>query len=399
MYDAWLHLAEALRSEGRAIEAIDAYQRAAALHADDPQPHHQLARLLQGLGRLDEALACYDEAIQRNPRYASAHFHRGLLRLQLGELAEGWRDYEWRWHCPDGTWPRDYFTQPVWDGSSLAGKTILIHGEQGVGDEVMFASCLPDVIAQAKRVIVLCQPRLGRLFARSFPQAQIETQPRGFEHLWQPPAKANIDVQIAAGSLPRYLRGSEAAFPRREQFLYADPAQIAQWQARFAELGAGLKVGISWKAGVSPDQQQLRSTTLNAWLPVLQTPGAQFIDLQYGDHTSDLLAARQFDNVKIHRWADGDPLGDLDRFATQISALDLVISVGNATVHLAGALGVTTWNLLPTFGGWRWPLQGEETPWYRSVRVLRQSQPCAWQPLFADVAERLKSRIAGQMVP
>ncbi len=395
-YDAWYFLADALRAEGRSIEAIDGFRRAAAIRNDDPQPHHQLGRLLHDLGRLDEALACYDRAIERNPQLAPARFHRGLLRLQLGDLAAGWRDYEWRWHSGEGARPRDYFSQPLWDGSSLAGKTILIHGEQGVGDEVMFASCLPEMIAQAGRVIVLCQPRLLRLFARSFPQARVESQPRGFEHLWRAPRDLRFDLQIPAGSLPRYLRTHEKDFARSQHFLHADSPQQAAWQARLAELGPGLKVGISWRAGVGPDEQHARSTPIESWLPVLQTAGAHFIDLQHGEHTADLLAARQFENVKIHRWSDADPLGDLDRFAAQISALDLVISVGNATVHLAGALGVPTWNLLPTFGGWRWPRQGEEARWYRSVRVLRQPQPCAWEPLMAEVAQRLGRRIAEQ---
>jgi tetratricopeptide (TPR) repeat protein/ADP-heptose:LPS heptosyltransferase len=357
---------------------------------------NSLGITLADQGRLDEALACYDEALQISGEHAypNAHANRAFALLQLGCFAEGWREYEWRWQCPDAPGQaRDHLRAPQWNGTSLAGKTILIHGEQGVGDEIMFASCYADVIQQAAHTAITCEPRLERLFRRSFPSATIIAVVRGLEHQWQIPPRLNVDVHIAAGSLPMHLRQTEASFSRSASFLQADPMLVARWRERFAALGPGLKIGISWKAGQKPKDRRLRTTQLEQWRPILETPRVHFVNLQHGDCAEEIAACERSPGVKVHHWRDADNRNDLDGLAARMAALDLVISVGNANVHLAGALGVPAWSLLPCHGGWRWLAGRSDSLWYTSVRLCRQTAPGDWTGLFLRVGQELLNRL------
>lgn len=377
---------------GRPADAERSFRRAIELQQPTPRELvNSLGLMLADQGRLDEALSCYDEAlrIRRDAAYPLAHVHRAFALLHLGRYAEGWLEYEWRWQCPDAGRPRTHLRPPAWDGSSLANKTILIHGEQGVGDELMFATSYPDILRQAKKSIIVCEPRLECLFRRSFPGATIISVVRGLEHNWQIPAQLGVDVQIAAGSLPLHLRTSEAAFPRQQQLLMADASLVARWRERFAPLGDKLKVGISWRAGEKPKDIRLRTTTLLQWASLLQTPGVEFINLQHGDCRAELADVEKSLGVQIHHWADADNRNDLDGLAARMAALDLVISVGNANIHLAGALGVPAWSLLPCHGGWRWLAGRSDTPWYASVRLFRQHKPGDWEELFLRVGQEL----------
>ena len=168
---------------------------------------------------------------------------------------------------------------------------------------------------------------------------------------------------------------------------------------RFAALGGLLRVGISWRAGGQPAEHRKRSINLADWEPLLAVSGIEWVNLQYGDTSQERAWTQAELGVTIHDWSDGDPLVDLDGFAARLSALDLVISVGNATVHLAGALGVNTWAILPQTPNWRWGLSGDQSRWYSSVRLVRRSCADSWQPAIRQIAEQLSSRIAAQFGP
>ena len=193
------------------------------------------------------------------------------------------------------------------------------------------------------------------------------------------------------GSLPRYLRSNRESFPARRRYLAADPAQTDVWRRRYSEIGEGLNVGISWQGGAKPDVRRLRSTSLEKWMPLLSTPGVQFINVQYGETDAELAAIRNRTGVTIHDWDDADPLVDLDNFAAQISALDLVISVDNSTVHMAAAVGRPVWTLLPFSPNWRWMLEDESSPWYSTMRLFRQPGLNDWPAVFEKVARELKT--------
>jgi ADP-heptose:LPS heptosyltransferase len=209
------------------------------------------------------------------------------------------------------------------------------------------------------------------------------------EHQWQIPERMHVDCHVAAGSLPLHLRPNESSFPRCAKLLKPDPAAVARWRERFTALGPGLKIGISWRAGDKPKERRLRSTRLEQWLPLLKASPCQFINLQHGDCTAEIDEMRRQSDIAVHHWRDADNRNDVDGLAARIAALDLVVSVGNANVHLAGALGIPAWSLLPAHGGWRWLAGRSDTLWYGSVRLFRQATAGDWDGLFLRVRQEL----------
>ncbi len=380
-----VNLAAVRHDQERYDEAQSLLARAIALRPAAHQAHHNLGRVLQAQGQLEEALRSFDTALVIEPNEPEARLNRAYTLLQLGRYSEGWAQYEWRWHAKSAAGGPRNLPQPLWNGSPLAGRTILVHAEQGVGDEVMFASCYRDLISEGAHCTITCDQRLAPLFRRSFPTATLLPVIRGQED-WHEIARQRCDFQTPAGSLPRYLRGNAESFPRQASFLVADERRVQIWRSRLAALGQGPKIGISWRAGTHCIEVRQRSTALAAWRDLLAARGVHFVNLQYGDCAGEIAELQTRHAITVHHWPEVDPLIDLDGFAAQIAALDLVISVGNATVHLAGALGKPTWALLPCHWGWRWLAGRTDTAWYRSVRLFRLNRPNHWQALF----ERLR---------
>jgi ADP-heptose:LPS heptosyltransferase len=193
-----------------------------------------------------------------------------------------------------------------------------------------------------------------------------------------------IDVQVPIGDLPRYLRPALTSFPTRRSFLQANATRMQFWRDRLDRLGSGPKIGIAWRAGSRPQDRLRRSAPLAHWQSLLKCPGAQFVSLEYGDCEAEVEACRRAGGT-LHTLSDISPQNNLDELAATIGALDLVVSVANAGTHLAGALGVPTWAMLPRYQGWWWPLDRAEMPWYPNVRVLRQADDGAWPGLLAMV--------------
>ncbi len=383
--EAHYNLGNALQRQENLDEAKACYERALELDPDYIAAHNNLATILYEYGDLEGVRAHYEHALRVCPEY-QANWNYALYQLLMGDFENGWKNYEWRWEKE--TRERG-FAHPVWDGSPLSGQRILLFAEQGVGDEIMFAQCLPEIIEQAAECLVECDPRLVPLFARSFPKAKVLARPID-AMLDESGCLPGIDVQAALGSLPRYLRANLDAFPQRETLLQPGGELREKWQSRLAELGAGLKVGISWRGGDKKETRRVRSSTLDRWANLFAVEGVHFINLQYGDCRQEIEEAHENLGVCIHDWEDADPLRDMDNFAAQISALDLVISIDNSTVHMAGSLGIPTWVLLPTPPDWRWMLDREDTPWYPSLRLLRQPQPGEWAPVFGRATDELK---------
>ena len=381
------NLGNTYKDQWKLDDAADSYRRALDLKPEFSAAHVNLGVVLKRQGKLDDAIASHERAVEIGPQDAEANFHLALALLLNGDFKQGWEKYEWRWQYE--AIPRE-FVAPVWDGSPLEGRSLLVYAEQGVGDEIMFASCLPEIINQTSRCVVECDPRLVRLLARSFPLAEVIPRPidrQGAGNVEFPP----VDLQIAMGSLPRYLRSDADCFPAQCRFLAAENQLVEKWRIRCRELGDGLKIGISWRGGGSPAIQQRRSTSLADWNALFSLAGVHFVNLQYGDATDELAAVRAQSGVTIHDWEDADPLKDLDQFAAQIAALDMVISVDNSTVHLAGALGVPVWTLLPFAPNWRWRLERVGTPWYPTMTLYRLPRLDDWGAVFDRVAADLKS--------
>lgn len=385
--EVYFNLGNAFREQGLLEQAVGNYHKALYFNPDDFQSRVNLAVTHKDRAEPAKAVLCYQHVLRDRPDNAEARFNRALLRLQAGDYQFGWDEYEWRWKYNEVP-PRFQF--PEWDGSSLEEKTILIYAEQGVGDEVMFASCLPQMIQNAKQCLVECEPRLLPLLERAFPQARFLAKPAD-QNRQMNEILASVNCQSAIGSLPRWLRRSTAEFPPAKPYLLPDPQQRNYWKNRLADLGSGLKIGISWRGGKDVDVRRKRSTTLTQWKTLLKTPNVHWLNLQYGDCSAEL---RQFQNESdaiIHDFDELDPLADLDGFAALISELDLVISIDNSTVHLAGASGIPTWILLPHVADWRWLRNQETTPWYSSVKLFRQPARDDWTSLFQQVSHALQT--------
>ena len=329
------NLGDVLRCENRFDEAAECYRRALDADPEFVAAHVNLGLTHKEQGDLTAAIACNDRALEIDPEFVEARINRAFIWRLMGDLDRGWREYEWRWRAE--SLPQR-FNEPVWDGNPAPGKTLLVYAEQGVGDEIMFASCIPDVTGQVGKCIVECDARLVGLYSRSFPNAEFVAR---HDESCPAPASAfaKFDLQIAIGSIPQFVRSSPESFPQRERYLVPDAKRVDDWRSRLAALGEGLKVGISWRGGRRPETRRCRSTSLDLWRESLKTPNVHFVNLQYGDCRAELEALKDDGEITVHDWDDVDPLNDLDDFAAHISALDLVISIDNSTVHVAGGRG------------------------------------------------------------
>jgi tetratricopeptide (TPR) repeat protein len=371
--------------------ALESYESANRVHSGDAELHDARGSTLQEMGRLDAAIAAFEAALALRPDFPLALFHRGLARLLLQDFEHGWQDYEMRRTARGATLPPN---APRWHGESLAGRSLLLRMEQGLGDEIMFASMLPELIATAGHCFVECDPRLRALFGRSFPAATVfgAIPDRSLPY---PISRHRFDFETDMGSLPLVLRRDIVKFPRHDGYLKADPARVARWRERLAQLGPGLKVGISWTGGVRKTRRALRSIDLSQWLPVLSTPDAQYVSLQYTpEAASEAAQMHARHGIRIQHWPEA--IADYDETAALVCALDLVVSVCTSVVHLGGALGVPVWVMAPYSPEWRYGFRGESMPWYPSARLFRAPAYGEWQPVIAAVAQALRSRTAKQ---
>ncbi|WP_127476410.1 tetratricopeptide repeat protein [Sulfurivermis fontis] len=394
--EAWENLGVVLLDSGDFAGAIAACTRALDIDPSSLIAHRNLASAYVAVGQRAAALTQIEQGLSFYPANGDLHMQRGVELLAAGRFAEGWHEYEWRYNAMlslNATPPRRV-PFPKWGGEPLAGKAVLVYGEQGIGDEIMFASCIPQLVAGVGRCVIECEPRLLPLFARSFLACEVMARERMDSFVWRPSLGA-IDYRISSASLPMYFRRDAAAFGDGAAYLIAEPQQVAQWRDRFAALGPGLKIGISWRGGASARMKAARSLELTALSPLFKLPGATFISLQYGDIAAEVAVS----GLPLQVFEQIDPLHDMDGFAAALKALDLVISVDNSTVHLAGALGVETWVLLPLAADWRWFARETDSLWYRSLRLFRPKVPgmTGWQAVIAEVAAALAARGTGML--
>lgn len=382
--------ARALRALGRAADAAEAFGAVLARRPDFAPAEIEAAECLLQAGRMPDAVPHYERAIALRPEDARARFHLGQVRVLLGDYTRGWQDMEWRFDA-DAYAARRPFPQPDWPGPPLAGRSLLLWGEQGVGDEILYATMLPALAGEDGRVTVECDPRFVPLFGRSFPgMAFVGKQTPPATEL----ASGTFDHQCAVGSLGRYLRRSEEDFPAENAFLVPDPDRVAALRERYRSVAEGRAVvGVSWRS--KKDRLGLvKSSEITDWGALLRRPDLFFVNLQYGDCAAELAAAMKAFGAEVHQDHTVDPLADLDGFAAQVAATDLVVTTSNATVHFAGALGLKTWLLLP--GNvwdlpWYWGAGDHRSLWYPSVRILRMGADEGWPALVARAADEVSA--------
>ncbi len=378
-------------------EAAACFEESLRICPTFAEAHCNLGVTRQFQGRFADSAASLQQALKLRPEMPAAHFNLAMTSFLSGDLERAWSEYEWRWKC------RHFANRPTaaselappWNGEHLPGKTLLVYGEQGVGDEIMFAACVPELQRSAGRLLLACEVRLAPLLARSFPGTTV-VPAETLAYAEQRRGLGQIDFQTAAGSVPRWLWSRGTSTPPRPGFLAADAAAREAWRHRLRVLGPGPKVGISWRGGKDAAERRRRSTALEQWLPLLTTPGCHFVNLQYGESQPEVLDVSSRVGVPIKHWLEVNPIVDLDAFAALISALDLVISVDNSTLHLAAALGVPTWGLVtfPSASYWRWFGDGDESPWYTALRLWRKQLADPWDEMFRRLRTVLETRVA-----
>jgi Flp pilus assembly protein TadD len=384
---AWTNLAYVLHEYRSAFdEALSCTDEALRLQPDLMEAHCNRSMVMQALGRSEDALVACDAALAKDPAHPESRVNRSLALLMLGRFAEGWEDYQWRKNTYQCFRYRP-FSVPEWEGEDASGRTLLVYGEQGLGDEIMFASCFGELMSRSGHCVIDCHPKLEGLFRRSFPGATIHGGLQTDRDLSWVDGMPKMDAKVASGSLPMYFRRRLEDFPRHEGYLVADRERVDRWRVRLAELGPGLKVGLSWRGGSKYTHRTVRSIDLERLLPVLQVPGVSFVSLQYTDCVEEVERLEREHGIRVHHWREA--LEDYEETAALTVALDLVISVQTAVVHLSGALGRPVWTLVSAAPEWRYQRRGESMPWYPSVRLFRQEHLGEWKPVIGCVADEL----------
>jgi tetratricopeptide (TPR) repeat protein len=360
--------------------------RAHELGAGNADSHAEFGVVQQELGYMDAAFAAFDRASELDPGHVPARFQRAVCNLLAGRFGDAWDDYELRLESEDR--PPRGFGLPRWDGTADREATVLVHAEQGIGDEIMFASCIDAVFERVGHVVIDCAPKLERIFRRSFPAATVHGGSPFDGTAWMA-SVPRCDFAIPTGSLPRLFRRDHADFPVRDRYLHADPGAVARWRERLAGLGPGAKVGISWRGGTPQSRSADRTIALPALGPLFAIEGIRFVSVQYDDTAEEVDAFGRASGRCVWRFPDlaGD---DYDETAALVSALDAIVSVCTAVIHLGGALGRPVIVLAPQVPEWRYGISAEKMPWYSSVTVLRQLRRGDWQ----DPIERASVRLA-----
>jgi Flp pilus assembly protein TadD len=396
----WNTMGTIVSDQGDFTNAKLFFEEALRLQPNFPKARHNVASALLMLGDPEAALGHNDASMAE----VKAEDDRQMMRLArstilmcAGRIGEGWDEYESRVHPQFNGRTAFAVDRPRWEpGMDIAGKSFLVVGEQGLGDEILFANVLPDVLERLGpkgKLTLAVESRLVPLFKRSFPTARVErhaTYDVGGRLNRVIPFLATdetINLWTPIASLMREFRRTLDAFPARRSFLKADPKRVAHWRKVLQTAPAGLKVGLLWKSAVTLDARHRYYSPFSGWAPVLAQKGVTFVNLQYGDCAEELAAAKRDHGVEIWTPPGIDLKQDLDDVAALCCAMDLIVGFANATLNIGAACGVPTF-LISVPGAWT-RLGTETSPWYPSSRVFLPPGFGQWDPVMAEVAEAI----------
>lgn len=369
------NLGSCFRAENKVKEAEDIYRLGLKIKETAPL-WANIGSLYVNNGTPEQALKAYRRAKELDPDDKQIDFNMSLPLLELGRWEEGWKLYEAGFQAGIRK-DRTYGSLPKWDGSP--GKTVIVWGEQGIGDEIMFASCIPDLMKVSKRVIFDCHPRLVKTFERAF---GIECHgTRKTQYLdWLD--KSDAHATVCVSTLASFFRKKDSDFPGKP-FIHTP--------TRPRKPGK-LRVGIAWTGGTKLTRKDLRSIKLDALLPILKQD-CEFYSLQYTPESArEVCELEEQHGVHIKHFPNYVECRDYDVTMNFIASMDIVITVCTAVVHAAGSQGVPCWVLVPSRPAWRYLTKGERMPWYNSVRLFRQPGD-DWTPVINDISEELDAHI------
>ncbi|TWA95435.1 tetratricopeptide repeat protein [Azospirillum brasilense] len=375
---------------GEDAQALRLADRALRLAPDLGEAQVVRGDALVHLDRPRDAEEAFRGALRVAPQLTVAHWNLAHLLLRLGDYAAGWAEYEWRWRSEALAGQRRPFRQPLWDGTDLAGRTILVHAEQGLGDTIQFIRFLDHVLQAAPaRVHLEAHGPLLPLLERNTDPARVTVIPRvpDFPGVSGLP---DTDVQIPLMSLAGLFCPSLEAIPARVPYLRPDPRRAAAWSERLAA-GPGLRVGLVWAGNPSFHGDAQRSPRLAGLRPVLKVPGVRVFGLQKGPGREDLEGV----DMPASFTDLGPEIADVADTAAIMANLDLVISSCTGPAHLAGALGVPVWVVLPHSPDWRWLMGRDDSPWYPTARLFRQTRSGDWSGPAEAVARALRTLVDG----
>jgi len=383
--------------EARFHDAVGCYRLGLELTPGNQTQLFNLGTALEQLGRYVEAVDFYKKVLLIDASNPGIHNNLGIVMLRLGEYEQGWKQYEWRWKSSQLE-HEQIFNIPRWRGEALDGKSLLVWGEQGIGDHIMFSSMLNELRARGGTLHYEIYARLDPLFERSFPGMTFlrretvgEAEQNGQQMFKQKWPKA--DFQIPMGSLGTVFRNDAASFGDAAPYLEADNQLVEEFKAKYSMMFPGKRlIGLSWRGGKALHTERQSRRVSFADLGLLsQLKNVQFIDLQYDSTPEDRLALQQ-QGLAIYRDESFDPTSMMDAPAAQMCALEAIISVDNSTVHLAGALGVPVYALIQLNPNWRWGLKEGPSIWYSSVNVFRNPRITDWQEPLQRIIAALKRR-------
>jgi tetratricopeptide (TPR) repeat protein len=367
-----------LHAEGRFDEAVAAFERAEALGSRVAASNR--GNSLLELGRNEEALRAHETAVEHDPVNAGAKYNLALTRLRLGDWRRGWSGYEARWHFREVHRTPRRFSVPRWQGEPLAGRRILLHAEQGLGDTIQFCR-YAILVAERGGVPILQVQKPVEHLLRSLPVVRAGRAEVSLLDAALPP----LDLECPLMSLPAVFATTVETVPWPGAYLAAETESAAEKLRQFPSVGSGRRIGLAWAGNPRYKADRSRSTRLRTLLPLLRAVRATWISLQKGEPATQLSALPR--DLSVLDASSGDR--DLSETAATIATLDLVIATDTSIAHLAGAMGKPVWILLPHFADWRWMQNSGTSPWYPTARLFRQTTPGDWRGVIDRVISLL----------
>ena len=372
--DAYYNLGNACNDSGQIDEAIIYYKKALKLNPNYIDAYNNLGITLQEKGHIHEAITYYQRALQFNPNDADAHWNMSLAFLLSGNFKQGWKEYEWRFKVKE--FFQRTFPQRSWDGADIAGSTILLYAEQGLGDTIQFIRYAPLVAQRGAKVVVECQKELTSL---------LQNVEGIYKVISQGEPLPEFDVHYPLLSLPLLFNTTLESIPATIPYININPVLVQKWREKVKIDNSKLKIGLVWAGRQRNKKERCRSCSLDTFSPFAQIDDITFYSLQKGE------AAKQSKNppkgMKLIDYTE--EIHDFSDTAAFIENFDLIISIDTVVAHLAGALGKPVWTLIPFSPDWRWMLNREDSPWYPTMRIFRQQAIGEWESVIVHIKEEL----------